>query len=416
MNEQDTGVSEQIEQQLMHELWLHDPEVQIRIRRASLGWLYLQVITTVFAEQDLVEREQYIDDILAAIDLELNLYPFLDYKLQTPQEAEADKQDPFQPIGIPLWSEIFLAPQPENPIPVDKSIAHRPLVVTFYSFKGGVGRSTALAFVGNILATRGQRVLMMDFDIEAPSLSFMSSSGSSRTARYGVLDYLHQHSLTPNQKRLPIVECICQIDMPTRGELYLMPAGEYAAGYMHRLADLDIRLFYRRKVNPMHQLLDDIKAYLDPDIILIDARTGFTDIGAVALFDKADLGIICFSPTEQSFAGLQWVVEAASKQRRYRGFPDLRFLLTPMPPVAQSLQDLWLARTAAWIADHWEMPSSVVVEDIYYKIPYNANITTLTSLFDAVPVGILEPYIPVADAISACLSQEKDVAPPDLAD
>jgi len=60
-----------------------------------------------------------------------------------------------------------------------------------------------------------------------------------------------------------IAECIQQIDIPTRGELYLVPAGEYDEGYIHRLADLDIRLLYQREKNPIHQLLDDVKAYHD---------------------------------------------------------------------------------------------------------------------------------------------------------
>jgi hypothetical protein len=94
-------------------------------------------------------------------------------------------------------------------------------------------------------------------------------------------------------------------------------------------------------------------------------------------------------------------------QGSYRGFPDLRFLLTPMPTVEQSQHQQWITRTAAWIADHWKMPPSVAVEDLYYPIPYNPNIATLTNLFDETPARILEPYIPVADAILACLPQEE---------
>ena len=44
-------------------------------------------------------------------------------------------------------------------------------VVTFYSYKGGVGRTNALANVGYKLALEGQRVLLVDFDLEAPSLN-----------------------------------------------------------------------------------------------------------------------------------------------------------------------------------------------------------------------------------------------------
>lgn len=43
-------------------------------------------------------------------------------------------------------------------------------VVTFYSYKGGTGRTMALANVGWILASQGLRVLVVDWDLEAPGL------------------------------------------------------------------------------------------------------------------------------------------------------------------------------------------------------------------------------------------------------
>ena len=43
-------------------------------------------------------------------------------------------------------------------------------VLTFYSYKGGTGRSMALANVGWILASAGKRVLLIDWDFEAPGL------------------------------------------------------------------------------------------------------------------------------------------------------------------------------------------------------------------------------------------------------
>jgi cellulose biosynthesis protein BcsQ len=44
------------------------------------------------------------------------------------------------------------------------------VICTFYSYKGGVGRSMALANAAHILAQFGLRVLMIDFDLEAPGL------------------------------------------------------------------------------------------------------------------------------------------------------------------------------------------------------------------------------------------------------
>ena len=43
-------------------------------------------------------------------------------------------------------------------------------IITFYSYKGGVGRSMALANIAWILASNGKRVLMVDWDLEAPGL------------------------------------------------------------------------------------------------------------------------------------------------------------------------------------------------------------------------------------------------------
>jgi len=69
-----------------------------------------------------------------------------------------------------------------------------------------------------------------------------------------------------------------------------------------------------------------------------------------------------------------------------------------MPPVAQTQQQEWLGQAADWITKHWGMSSSV---KLYYPVPYNPNIITLGNLFEEIPGAILDPYIPVADGISA---------------
>ena len=401
------NLSQQIKGQLLQEILMKDPDVKVQIKTNAFGWLRLFVVTTIFEKIDLEERELQIDKILTTLNLKLNEYPFADSLLRTPQE-DTEKTQAF-PIQIPLWSEILLAPDPEEVVNIDEDSSKRPFVVTFYSFKGGVGRSTSLALVANILATQGHRVVMIDFDLEAPGLSFVHSVEVPEVATYGVLDYIYQRYLTPDQNEPKIDACIRQISISARGELYLIPAGEYDEGYIHRLADLNVRSLYQSDANPIHQLLADVKSNLDPDIILIDARTGFTEMGAVALFDQADLGIICFSPTNQSFAGLEWVVKAASKRRKYNGIPDLRFLLTPMPPVAQVQQQEWLGFTADWITLHWGIPSPVTIDELYYPVPYNPNIITLDSLFADVPTAILDPYMPLANAISASLPEKNPI-------
>ena len=43
-------------------------------------------------------------------------------------------------------------------------------IVTFYSYKGGTGRSMALANFAWIQAASGKKVLVIDWDLEAPGL------------------------------------------------------------------------------------------------------------------------------------------------------------------------------------------------------------------------------------------------------
>ena len=43
-------------------------------------------------------------------------------------------------------------------------------IITFYSYKGGSGRTMALSNVAWILASNGCRVLLIDWDLDAPGL------------------------------------------------------------------------------------------------------------------------------------------------------------------------------------------------------------------------------------------------------
>ncbi|MEA5579204.1 ParA family protein [Anabaena sp. UHCC 0451] len=401
-----------IYQNLHEHLSREDEQIQVSVKRTSLGWLKIRIVTKQFERKLLIEREQKIDDLLTHIDPNLNLgqYPIAGYELLTPEEAI---EQPAQYINLPLWSDILMAPEPDEPVYLDEDIpTKKPFIVTFYSFKGGVGRSTALGVVAGILATRKRRVVMIDFDLEAPGISVMFGQDIENTAgeNFGVLDYLHQRSLTPEENIPNIADCIQQINLQTRGELFLVPVGEYDENYIHRLADLEMRSFYRAGKNAVKQLIEDIKKQLEPDVILIDARPGFNDVGAISLFDLADMGIICFSPTDQSFEGLRWVVQAARKQQKYQGKPDVRFLLTPVPAVASEQHQIWINKVENWIEDNWGLPDEITIGQLYYEVLYNPNIVTLSSLVNNVPKTLLDAYLPLTDAIDTSLP-DPDIKP-----
>ena len=56
-------------------------------------------------------------------------------------------------------------------------------IFTFYSWKGGVGRTMTLASAGVQLARRGKRVLLIDWDLEAPGLEryFLATDAETKS-------------------------------------------------------------------------------------------------------------------------------------------------------------------------------------------------------------------------------------------
>ena len=60
---------------------------------------------------------------------------------------------------------------------------------TFYSFKGGVGRTMALANVAVELANRGRKVIAADFDLEAPGLDSFDLLRPKNPSR-GIVDFV----------------------------------------------------------------------------------------------------------------------------------------------------------------------------------------------------------------------------------
>lgn len=181
-------------------------------------------------------------------------------------------------------------------------------VVTFYSFKGGVGRSMALANVSYEFARRGKRVLMVDFDLEAPGLDtypeFEIQGGK------GVVDFVHAYIEVG--KAPDVADYVYRCPTTTDGELWVMPAGTTSDAYGERLAAIDWQNLYAH--HDGYLLIEDLKAQwrhvVNPDYVLIDSRTGFTDVGGICTRQLPDLVMLMMFPNRQNIDGLQQIVSA----------------------------------------------------------------------------------------------------------
>src|ERR671915_437657 len=117
-------------------------------------------------------------------------------------------------------------------------------VITFYSYKGGTGRSMALANVAWILASNGKQVLMLDWDLEAPGLHRYFSPflfDKDLTDSEGIIDFVSNYAAEavkppPEGEQLPdnwylrhadILRYAVSVEweFPNGGALDFVPAG-----------------------------------------------------------------------------------------------------------------------------------------------------------------------------------------------
>lgn len=211
--------------------------------------------------------------------------------------------------------------------------------ITFYSYKGGVGRSMALANVAASLASRGRRVLMVDFDLEAPGLDSFEEFDVPR-GRIGLVEYVCAY--LDNGSPAPITDHIHEIhpmdfgdsDAPKPrnidGKLWLMTSGAKNDAYNQKRLSIDWADLYDNHSGA--EFFENFKAEIEdtyrPDYVLIDSRTGLTDVGGVCTLHLPDLVVLLGALNEQN---LQGIASVARVLRDSEKFPQIIPVATPVP-------------------------------------------------------------------------------------
>ncbi|SDT67396.1 Cellulose biosynthesis protein BcsQ [Streptomyces sp. TLI_053] len=199
-------------------------------------------------------------------------------------------------------------------------------VVTFYSFKGGTGRTMALANLGWILASQGLRVLVVDWDLEAPGLHRYYHPllvDPELHGTDGLIDmlraYVDEALPGPDRRgpgpdprewlsapgRLEQYLCGLALDLPDGGKLDLMPAGRQNAAYSAAVTSFNWRSFYTRADIRGAEFLYALREQWtgNYDYVLIDSRTGVSDTSGICTVLMPDTVVDCFTLGAQSIRG-----------------------------------------------------------------------------------------------------------------
>jgi cellulose biosynthesis protein BcsQ len=182
--------------------------------------------------------------------------------------------------------------------------------LVFFGLKGGAGRSTALTLLAYYFAKRGERVLLIDLDLESPGLSGLLLP-QDRAADYGVVDWLIEDAVGQAEDvfRNMVVSSPLSDNLPA--EIRVVAAtGREDPFYLDKLSRAynDIPNTNRDGVEKFSTRIQRLVSHLEeseqPDIVLIDSRAGLHDLAAISIVELASTSALLFATdTEQTWQG-----------------------------------------------------------------------------------------------------------------
>ena len=257
-------------------------------------------------------------------------------------------------------------------------------ITTFYSYKGGTGRTMSLANVAWFLALNNKRVLVVDWDLEAPGLHrffrpFLNDPELVETR--GLLDFVVDLAAAAatqkeplNNEAVDIFEYIKILDWPrdsesklnwknfgTRGRIDLFAAGRQGPSYSRKLASFDWIQFYEKFGG--RRLLDAAKAQMRAayDYVLIDSRTGVSDTSGICTVEMPDTLVICFTLNNQSILGASAIAKSVLLTRNQMELSDTAyssnlapFRIFPVPCRVEAINEKIMLETGGGSA--WRRP------------------------------------------------------------
>jgi cellulose biosynthesis protein BcsQ len=196
-----------------------------------------------------------------------------------------------------------------NPIAAPMPHPHR---IVFYGLKGGVGRSTALAMVAYGLAREGNRVLLLDFDLESPGLSGLLLP-SDRVAEFGLVDWFVEDAVSQGESVLRNMVSDSPLADTTTGAIRVASAmGQGESAYLSKLARVYADVPGRagspgplRFATRMQNVIQLLEAEEKPNVVLIDSRAGLHDVAAISITSLADTALLFATDSSQNWLGYE---------------------------------------------------------------------------------------------------------------
>ena len=217
---------------------------------------------------------------------------------------------------------------------------------TLYSVKGGVGRSTTAAVLSWHLARKGERVLVVDLDLESPGLS--SAMLDAHRPRFGVVDWFVEDLVAQADHVIEEMTAYPAWGLDFDGEVHVVPAhggepGEYLAKLGRVYLDTDILWTAR-----LERLLSQLEETYEPSIVLMESRSGLHDIAA-ATVTEIDAQVLLFAMNSEShWIDYEMLFRHWQRQGLASTIRDRLSIVSALTPELEPEQYLRRFREQAW--------------------------------------------------------------------
>ncbi len=211
--------------------------------------------------------------------------------------------------------------------------------ITFYSYKGGVGRTLSLANIAVYLSRFGLNVCVVDFDLEAPGIHYKLQPFFSKPVERGLVDYIYDFTSTGN---IPISlndYVLTAENIPAgEGKIQLIPAGNIlSSAYWKKLASINWHSFFYEEggegIPFFLEFKENIYSELKPDFLLIDSRTGITEMSGLCTTLLPDKVAFLITNNQENLEGSRQILRGIQKAKRFEGQKpiEVSFALTRIP-------------------------------------------------------------------------------------
>lgn len=276
-------------------------------------------------------------------------------------------------ISTELWRTINSSPRTSN---VQR--------FALYSVKGGVGRSTTAVVLSRYLADRGERVLVVDLDLESPGLSAMLSD--EYQPRYGITDWLVEDLIGQGNELLDDLSAKPQWRNEFVGDVRVVPAwgrdpGEYLAKLGRVYVDTE-RSWNER----VQTLIETLENRYGSTITILESRSGLHDLAAATVTDLSANVLMFVVDSSSTWTGYRVLFEHWKEYNLSASIREKLVLVSALTPPVKSKEYIDLLRERAWELFREHLYDNVSPTDDWQQDRFSFDRSEADAPHDPLPV------------------------------